>query len=280
MKNKIKITEPQLKMLQESFNNYNKPTESDKLLDYNHGEMSPEQIGQIFILAANVGIIRDSVQKYFTEFVQMWHTREEAQKHIELLRQMVDKEESGGEGDSMDSNLYNRKGGENLNEEISRIKKMMGIINEQAFNDDGEPMMTHQQYNDYSEPSEPDYDDNYDDDNHNEDTYVKDMLEDDLKKSNIFLETFDGEEYFIRCYINFNDFLIYFEGENIKIHEYNSKTEEEKNNTFNYKEALDYILSKRDLFYSYEESAKARDRDYEEDARDRNISKQERNFGA
>ena len=128
MKNKIKITEPQLKMLQESFNNYNKPTESDKLLDYNHGEMSPEQIGQIFILAANVGIIRDSVQKYFTEFVQMWHTREEAQKHIELLRQMVDKEESGGEGDSMDSNLYNRKGGENLNEEISRIKKMMGII--------------------------------------------------------------------------------------------------------------------------------------------------------
>ena len=275
MKNKIKITEPQLKMLQESFNDYNKPTESDKLLDYNHNEMSPEQIGQIFILAANVGVIRDSVQKYFTEFVQMWHTREEAQKHIELLRQMVDKEESGGEGDSMDSNLYNRKGGENLNEEISRIKKMMGIINEQAFNDDGEPMMTHQQYNDYSEPSEPDYDDNY-----NEDTYVKDMLEDDLKKSNIFLETFDGEEYFIRCYINFNDFLIYFEGENIKIHEYNSKTEEEKNNTFNYKEALDFILSKRDLFYSYEESAKARDRDYEEDARDRNISKQERNFGA
>ena len=108
MKNKIKITEPQLKMLQESFNNYNKPTESDKLLDYSHNEMSPEQIGQIFILAANVGVIRDSVQKYFTEFVQMWHSREDAEKHIELLRQMVDKEESGGENDNtLDNNeLY------------------------------------------------------------------------------------------------------------------------------------------------------------------------------
>jgi|688.fasta_scaffold898405_2 hypothetical protein len=142
MKNKIKITEPQLKMLQESFNDYNKPTESDKLLDYSHNEMSPEQIGQIFILAANVGVIRDSVQKYFTEFVQMWHTREEAQKHIELLKQMVDKEESGGEGDSMDSEFYNRnQGGENLNEQVSRIKNMMGI--NESHHDLDEPRETH-----------------------------------------------------------------------------------------------------------------------------------------
>ena len=44
-----------------------------------------------------------------------------------------------------------------LNEEISRIKKLM--FNEQAFNDSDEPMMTDKQYNDYNEPSEPDYDD-------------------------------------------------------------------------------------------------------------------------
>jgi hypothetical protein len=147
MKNKIKITEPQLKMLQESFNDYNETTESDKLLDYSHNEMSPEQIGQIFILAANVGVIRDSVQKYFTEFVQMWHTREEAQKHIELLKQMVDKEESGGEGDSMDSEFYNRnQGGENLNEQVSRIKNMMGTIVEQPTNKTGTPVQIGMKY--------------------------------------------------------------------------------------------------------------------------------------
>ena len=49
-----------------------------------------------------------------------------------------------------------------LNEQVFRIKEMMGkIINEQAYNDAGEPMMTHQQYRIYSEPSESDYDDKW-----------------------------------------------------------------------------------------------------------------------
>ena len=47
-----------------------------------------------------------------------------------------------------------------------RLFEMMGKIdpsfkpklNEDAFNDAGEPMMTHQQFRDYSEPAEPDYD--------------------------------------------------------------------------------------------------------------------------
>jgi hypothetical protein len=43
-----------------------------------------------------------------------------------------------------------------LNEEIQRIRQIMNRINEQAFNDVGEPMMSHKQYQDYSEPSEPD----------------------------------------------------------------------------------------------------------------------------
>lgn len=42
-----------------------------------------------------------------------------------------------------------------LQEEKQRILQLMCRINEQAFNDDGEPLMTHNQFNDYSEPSEP-----------------------------------------------------------------------------------------------------------------------------
>jgi len=42
-----------------------------------------------------------------------------------------------------------------LNEEKKRIIQLMMRINEQAFNDAGEPLMTHQQYRDYSEPAEP-----------------------------------------------------------------------------------------------------------------------------
>ena len=50
-----------------------------------------------------------------------------------------------------------------------RLFEMMGRVNpsfkpklneEKAFNDAGEPLMTHQQFRDHSEPSEPEYDDN------------------------------------------------------------------------------------------------------------------------
>ena len=49
-----------------------------------------------------------------------------------------------------------------------RLLEMMGkldptfkpVLNEDAFNDAGEPLMTHQQFRDYSEPAEPEYDDN------------------------------------------------------------------------------------------------------------------------
>ena len=44
-----------------------------------------------------------------------------------------------------------------LQEEKQRILQIMKQLNEQAFNDAGEPLMTHQQYRDYSEPAEPDY---------------------------------------------------------------------------------------------------------------------------
>lgn len=62
------------------------------------------------------------------------------------------------------------------------------------FNDAGEPMMTHSQYRDYSEPSEPDYDDEQDNDiNKN---YYNDLTNPDRK----FERTYD--------YIKRNNILI------------------------------------------------------------------------
>ena len=39
------------------------------------------------------------------------------------------------------------------------MQKLAGIIKEAAFNDGGEPMMTHNQFRDYSEPSDEEFDD-------------------------------------------------------------------------------------------------------------------------
>jgi hypothetical protein len=162
---------------------------------------------------------------------------------------------------------------ESEREQILNMHKKHGYkkpLNEQAFNDASEPMMTHQQYNDYSEPSEPEYgDDNYDEEGE------LDYLKKELEKEGLFLETWDGEEYFIRCRDKC-DFMIYFEGETIKINEYNAGTEESRENTFNVNDALDYIVSDKNKFYSYEESAKARDKEYEIDARNRYNNSMER----
>lgn len=44
---------------------------------------------------------------------------------------------------------------------FERMNKVAGMpLNENAFNDAGEPNMTHSQFRDYSEPAEPEYDDN------------------------------------------------------------------------------------------------------------------------
>lgn len=76
-----------------------------------------------------------------------------------------------------------------------------------AFNDAGEPLMTHNQYRDYSEPSEPDYDDSRND--YEEDQTSKSVVKAIEKHFNTILETYDGESYNfltkgnVELYINF-----------------------------------------------------------------------------
>jgi hypothetical protein len=140
-----------------------------------------------------------------------------------------------------------------LSEEFKRMQKLAGIIKEATFNDAGEPNMTYKQKMDYDEPSEPDYDDNY-----NESFDIKKEFINQMKKNDIFVETFDGDEYFIRCNVN-EDFMIYFiNDEEIEI--YNTADGNNKQ-IFNYEEAVDYTLSNKSQFQSYDESVKDRNQE-------------------
>jgi len=169
-----------------------------------------------------------------------------------------------------------------LNEEISRIKDMMKkLMNEGGpFSDAGEPMMTHNQYRDYSEPSEPD-DDDYD---RPDDTNPVNWLRGELKKNNIFLENYGSDEYMISCEKVRCDFMIYFDNENdfetsVKIYIYNGDTNEKVEQSFvDVTEALNFILSVRDEygFEDYESSVKSYNKAQRDDFMDRYYNRMER----
>ena len=151
------------------------------------------------------------------------------------------------------------------------IKSLANIVLEQGgFNDAGEPLMTHQQYNDYSEPSDDEYEDNQN--RHDEDDFdVGREFIDELKNNNLFVETFDGTEYFIRCRGN-EDLAIYFKDEDIIIYDtlLESPENKEGEERFNsYIDAINYILKNKDRLLSFDESVKERDKEYRIEAQDR-----------
>lgn len=154
-----------------------------------------------------------------------------------------------------------------LNEQFKRMQKLAGIITESsAFNDAGEPMMTHNQFRDYSEPSEDD--DRYDNDEIN----ISKEFINEMKKNNIFVETFNGEEYFIRCKEH-EDFMIYFPNdETIEI--YDTKNNSQKQE-FEYQDAVDYVLKNKGHLLTFDESVKERNQEFKIDAQDRKNNRAE-----
>ena len=131
-----------------------------------------------------------------------------------------------------------------------------------AFNDAGEPMMTHNQFRDFSEPSENDEDDRY----NNDEINISREFINEMKKNNIFVETFNGKEYFIRCKEH-EDFMIYFpDDETIEIYDtkHNSQKQE-----FRYEDAVDYVLKNKEHLLTFDESVKERDQEFKIDAQDR-----------
>jgi len=155
-----------------------------------------------------------------------------------------------------------------LNEEFKRMQKLAGIITESsAFNDAGEPMMTHNQFRDYSEPSEDD-DDRY---NNDEINISKEFIN-EMKKNNIFVETFDSKEYFIRCKEN-EDFMIYFiDDETIEIYDTKNNLQKQE---FGYQDAVAYVLKNKEHLLTFDESVKERDQEFKIDAQDRKNNRAE-----
>ena len=158
--------------------------------------------------------------------------------------------------------------------EVKRMQQLAGLTTESsAFNDAGEPMMTHNQFRDYSEPSENDEDDGYD----NDEIDISREFINEMKKNNIFVETFNGEEYFIRCkQLNigeYEDFTIYFPNdETILIYDTRNNEQEQE---FGYQGAVDYVLENKGHLLTFDESVKQRDSEMDIDSQDRKNNRAE-----
>jgi len=158
-----------------------------------------------------------------------------------------------------------------LSEEFKRMQKLAGIIKEAAFNDAGEPMMTHNQFRDYSEPSDEEFDD-YPYPNDNDEINISREFINEMKKNNIFVETFNGREYFIRCKEH-EDFMIYFpDDETIEI--YDTKNNGQKQE-FGYQDAVDYVLKNKRHLLTFDESVKERNSEMDIDSQDRQNNRAE-----
>ena len=141
-----------------------------------------------------------------------------------------------------------------------------------AFNDAGEPIMTHNQFRDFSEPSENDEDDRY----NNDEINISREFINEMKKNNIFVEENFGKEYFIRCKEH-EDFMIYFpDDETIEIYDtkHNSQKQE-----FRYEDAVDYVLKNKEHLLTFDESVKERDQEFKIDAQDRKNNRAEMGGG-
>ena len=152
-----------------------------------------------------------------------------------------------------------------INESLFDEVKKTILRESSAFNDGGEPMMTHNQFRDYSEPSDEEFDDYpYRDDNDNI-NIERDFIN-DIKSIGFYVETFNGQEYFIRCKED-EDFMIYFPNdETIEI--YDTKNNGQKQE-FGYEDAVDYVLKNKDNLLTFDESVRARNREMDIDSQDR-----------
>jgi hypothetical protein len=105
------------------------------------------------------------------------------------VRKSIDREDGMYEG------VKKKDTKQRLFEVMARLDKTFKPkLNESdAFNDAGEPLMTHQQYRDYSEPSEPEYDDSRND--YEKEQSPNEIVDEIEKHFNTILETYDDESY-------------------------------------------------------------------------------------
>ena len=108
--------------------------------------------------------------------------------------------------------------------------------------------------------------------NSNDEINISREFINEMKKNNIFVETFNGKEYFIRCKEH-EDFMIYFpDDETIEIHD--TKKSEQKQE-FGYQDAVDYVLKNKEHLLTFDESVKERNSEMDIDSQDRQNNRAE-----
>lgn len=164
-----------------------------------------------------------------------------------------------------------------LQEEKQRILQLMCRINEQAFNDDGEPLMTHNQYRDYSEPSDPEYD------NNGHDGYEREQTKEDIVKGlendfNTILEPYEDEYTFLTTVGTDGDIMIWFTENNQVggVCPDGEKFDEEDIEDVNIDDLIKFFEPYRNQILNTEEAEKELNRRSDERARDWEYEKQER----
>lgn len=148
----------------------------------------------------------------------------------------------------------------------SQLKMCVGkTLNEQAYaaplsDDEGAPPTY--SYEDFQKDYEPD-------------EFGADTLKRYLEDRDIALETYDGEEYFIRSHDGRN-YLIYPEGEGFEIYiSGNDKEREEKFKVEDAVQAVRLLLKYKDNFYSFDEANHKRRDDYNDSIQDKYVNNAE-----
>ena len=163
-----------------------------------------------------------------------------------------------------------------LQEEKQRICQIINMINEQAFNDNGEPLMTHNQYRDYSEPSEPD-----DMINNGEEYTVNNLIDELENHFNTKLQKID-DEYYILTSTDMNDdddMMIWVNGNSIGAVRIDGQKFDERNiEDIDPYELIKFFSPYQGRILNRDEAIKQIDDDYNNYVNDLNYDRQERAF--
>ena len=170
------------------------------------------------------------------------------------------------------------------NDNKQRLLEMMGKLdptfkprlNEDngAFNDAGEPIMTHQQYRDYSEPSEPEYDDS--------NNYEREQTSDDVVKAiekhfDTILETYGNKEYSFMTKGADGDLMLWFENNQVgAIGIDNKKFEQQYIEELDVNELIQFLEPYRQYMLTGAEAEKQMEIIYKQNAADTRYANQEK----
>lgn len=148
----------------------------------------------------------------------------------------------------------------------SQLKMCVGeTLKEQAYtaplsDDEGAPKAY--DYEDFQQDYEPD-------------EFGPQALKRYLEDRDIALETYDGEEYFIRSHDG-RDYLIYPEGESFEIYiSGNDKEGDEKFKAEDAVQATRLLLKYKDNFFSFDEAMKRKESDYSDHIKDEYVNRAE-----